>query len=110
MALLGSWIDKTSLQTLGGSGAAATLFQTVPHFVATIGSGPAGSTVPDTGILVVRTVQGVVATNPAGLLPMWVGANASIATLGLAIVGSASPSIPLVWVDVYNIFFWNPIR
>jgi hypothetical protein len=110
MALLGTWIDKASLQTLGGSASASNSFQTVAHFVATIGSGPAASTNPDTGLIVVRSVQGVVATNGAGLLPYYFGANASIATLGLAVIGSAAPSIPLLAVDCYNVYFWNPIR
>jgi hypothetical protein len=111
MALLGTWIDRTSAQTLGGSAGNNGSFQTVPHFVATIGSGPAASTNPDTGIIVIRSVQGsLVATNPGVPIPYYFGANASIATLGLAIIGSAAPSIPIIAVDVFNVYFWNPIR
>jgi hypothetical protein len=107
MALLGTWIDKASLQTIGGGGGVSEFFQTVRHFVATIGSGPAASTIPDTGIIVVRSVQS--ATAPG--LPFYWGANASIATIGLAIGSTAAISFaPLVAVDVYNIYFHSPIR
>ncbi len=107
MALLGTWIDKKSLQTIGGGGGVSEFYQTVPHFVATIGSGSVGSTTPDTGIIVVRSVQA--ATAPG--LPFYWGANASIATIGLAIGSTAAISFaPMVAVDVYNVYFWNPIR
>jgi hypothetical protein len=105
MALLGTWIDKASLQTLGG-GAAGNFFQTVQHFVATIGSGPAASTTPETGIIVVRSVQS--ATAPG--LPYWWGANASIATLGLAVGSASGASAGLVTVDCFNLYFWSAIR
>jgi len=104
MALLGTWIDKTSLQTLGG-GAGVNFFQTVAHAVATIGSG-GGSTIPDTGIVVVRSVAA--ATAPG--LPYWFGANASIATLGLAVGSVSQASAGIVTVDCFNAYFWNPIR
>jgi hypothetical protein len=110
MALLGTWIDRTSAQTLGGSAGNNGSFQTVAHFVATIGSGPAASTNPETGLIVIRSVQQVVATNPGVPIPYWFGANASIATLGLGIIGSAAPSIPLIAVDVFNLYFWSGIR
>lgn len=105
MALLGTWIDKASLQTLGGA-AAAILFQTVGHAVATIGSGFQGSTNPDTGIIVVRSVQ---AQTQAGL-PFWFGANASIATLGLAVGSISAASQGLMAVDCFNLYFWSAIR
>ena len=104
MALLGTWIDKASLQTLGGA-AGGSFFQTVAHAVATIGSG-GGSTNPDTGIIVVRSVQA--ATAPG--LPYWFGANASIATLGLAVGSASGASAGLVTVDCYNLYFWSAIR
>lgn len=112
MALLGTWIDKTSLQTLGGANSAGNSFQTVAHFVGTIGSGLQASTNPDTGIIVVRSVQQVLATIPTAILPFWFGANASIATLGLSALGTftGGPTTPLVAVDVFNVYFWNPIR
>ena len=105
MALLGTWIDKTSLQTLGG-GAGANFFQTVGHAVGTIGSGGV-STTPDTGIVVVRSLQTMTGVG----VPYWFGANQSLATLGVAF-GSGAPnaSAPLVVVDCFNIYFWNPIR
>lgn len=105
MALLGSWIDRTSLQTLGGA-AGANFFQTCAHFVATIGSGPAASTNPDTGIIVIRSAQ---ASSVPGV-PYWFGANASIATIGLAVGSIAAASAGFSVVDVFNIYFWNPIR
>jgi len=104
MALLGTWIDKASLQTLGG-GAGVNFFQTVAHAVATIGAGGA-STTPDTGIIVVRSVAA--ATAPG--LPYWFGANASQATLGLAVGSVSQASAGIVTVDCFNLYFWNPIR
>jgi len=105
MALLGTWIDKTALQTLGGA-AGANFFQTVGHAVATIGSGLVASTVPDTGIVVLRSMQG--ATAPG--VPYWFGANASIATLGMAVGSVAAASAPVCVVDAYEIYFFSPIR
>ena len=105
MALLGTWIDKAALQTLGG-GAGANFFQTVAHLVATIGSGPAASTNPDTGLVVIRSVQ----AGSVNGLPYWFGANASIATLGLAVGSGSAASAGLVTVDCYNIYFHSPIR
>jgi len=104
MALLGTWIDKASLQTLGG-GAGVNFFQTVAHAVATIGAGGA-STNPDTGIVVVRSVAA--ATAPG--LPYWFGANASIATLGLAVGSVSQASAGIVTVDAFHIYFLSPIR
>ena len=104
MALLGTWIDKASLQTLGGA-AGVSFLQTAAHAVATIGSG-GGSTIPDTAIIVVRSVQA--ATAPG--LPYWVGANASISTLGLAVGSVSAASAGLVTVDAFHCYFWNPIR
>lgn len=105
MALLGTWIDKASLQTIGG-GAGVNFFQTVRHLVATIGSGPAGSTNPDTGIIVVRSVEA--ATAPG--LPYYWGANASMATIGLGVGSVSNVSAGIMAVDVYNIYFHSPIR
>jgi hypothetical protein len=105
MALLGTWIDKASLQTIGG-GAGVNFFQTVQHFVATIGSGPAASTIPDTGIIVVRSVQA--GTAPG--LPYWFGANASIATLGLGVGSVSAVSAAIMALDCYNVYFLSPIR
>lgn len=104
MALLSTWIDKTALQTLGG-GAGANFFQTAAHQVGTIGFG--GPTNPDTGLIVVRSVQAMTGTG----LPYWFGANASLATLGLAVGSSAfNASVGLVAVDCFNIYFHSIIR
>lgn len=103
MALLGTWIDKTSLQTLGGA-AGANFFQTAAHLVGTLGLGV--STNPDTGIVVLRSAQAQTAQG----VPYWFGANASIATLGLAVGSAAAASAGIVAVDCFNIYFWNPIR
>ncbi len=103
MALLGNWIDKGALQTIGG-GAAANFFQTCAQQVGTIGFG--GPTIPDTGICVVRSVQ-------AGSVPgqpYWFGANASIATLGLAAGSIGAASVGLVTVDCFNIYFHSIVR
>lgn len=111
MALLGTWIDKASLQTLGGAAAGVSSFQTVAHFVATIGSGKVASTTPETGIIVVRSVEGLSQTNGPGLLPYWYGANASIATLGLAVLNTfTAGSVPIIAVDCFNTYFHSVIR
>ena len=101
MALLGQLIDKTSLQTLGGA-AGANFFQTVAHAVA----GSYGATNPDTGLIVARSIQ----AGSAAPSPYWFGANASLATLGLAVGSAAAASAPMVAVDCFNVFFWQPIR
>lgn len=106
MALLGTFIDKKSLQTLGG-GAGANFFQTIAHQVATNAASALGSTNPDTGLVVVRSVEVLTGVG----LPYYFGANASIATLGYAF-GSGAPnaSVGLCAVDCYNIYFHSPIR
>ena len=110
MALLGTWIDKTSAQTLGGAAGQSTpFFQTVAHAVAS-NAGTGGSTNPDTGIVVLRSVQSGFATNAAPVNPFWFGANASIATIGLACLASAAPSVPICAVDVFNLYVLSPIR
>jgi hypothetical protein len=99
MAILGNMIDKQSASIAPGDDPGVIL-STVAHSC---------GTTPEIGFVSVRSIQAMGGNGTNGIAaPFWVGANASICTVGF--VSASSPSIPICYYDVINMALHSMIR
>ena len=97
MALLGTFIDKTTRSRAGDDLKGVTLAATVVHSL---------STTPQLVLPVMRSIEGVDSFAAMSLLGL--GGNGSIATFGFYV--SSARSCPTVMFDLYALIFHSIIQ
>lgn len=96
MAILTTLIDRTTVSRAGDALLGVTV-ATLAHSLATT---------PDAVLVNIRSIQGI--GHQPSIVPMGLGANASLSTVGYAVGSTASA--PTIMYDALAIFFHSIIR